>query len=113
MEGVDEGVGFGQGVVEGEGGAGCAFDAEGRHKWLGAVVAGADGDAELVEEHAGVVVVGRAEVERDDGCLAGSGAVDSDLRQLGGDAVSGVAQQGLLVAGYGLEADGEDVVDGA
>lgn len=61
MEGGDEEVNLLAGVVEGEGGTDGAFDAEGLHQRLGAVMAGADGYAELVEEHAGVVMVGVAD----------------------------------------------------
>ena len=58
MEGGDEGLALGEGVVGGEGGAYGAFDAEGLHQWLGSMVACADGFAEFVEEHSGVVMVG-------------------------------------------------------
>lgn len=50
-------------VVEGEGGADGAGDAETGHERLATVVAGSDGDAHLVEEHADVVVVDAFDVE--------------------------------------------------
>lgn len=46
--GCGEGVDVGFGVVEGEGGAGGAGDAEAGHERLTAVVTGADGDAHLI-----------------------------------------------------------------
>ena len=48
------------------GGGGCAdgaVDAEGFHQGLGAMVACADGYAEFVEEHSGVVMVGFTDKE--------------------------------------------------
>ena len=63
VEGGDEGLALGEGVVGGEGGADGAFDAEGFHQGLGAMVACADGYAEFVEEHSGVVMVGFTDKE--------------------------------------------------
>lgn len=62
-EGVDKAVDLLFGVVAGEGCAHHSLDPEGMHEGLGAVVAGAHLYAELVEEHACVVVVGVAKQE--------------------------------------------------
>ena len=71
FEGVDKSIGFFNGVVESERSPYRAFDSERLHKGLGAVVAGAHLHSELVEKHAGVVVVMVAEEERNDSAFAG------------------------------------------
>ena len=68
-EGGVEGVDVGLGGVAGEGGADGAGDAVAVHDGLGAVVAGADGYSQTVEQRADVQMVDVAHVERDDGIL--------------------------------------------
>lgn len=75
-EGGGEAVDFLAGVVHGEGRADRTLDAVAFHQRLGAVVARAHGDAELVEEYACVVVVGAGQEEGYDRGLVGRGAVD-------------------------------------
>ena len=97
-------------VVEAEGGAHGALDPQGLHQRLGAVVAGAHCNPELVEQYAGVVVVGVAEQERDYGTLARSGAEDAhsgDLHHLGG----GIFEQFMLVGGDGVDPHPLQVVE--
>ena len=57
VEGFCEIIHFFYCVVECEGGAGCALEAESVHEGLGAVVAGADGDSGGVEHYGDVVGV--------------------------------------------------------
>ena len=61
LKGGHEGIDIGAGVVDSERSAHGAFDAQRVHQRLGAVVAGAHLDAELVEHQPHVVVVGAAQ----------------------------------------------------
>jgi len=108
-EGGEEGIDVGLGVVEGEGDADGAGDAEALHEGLGTMVAGADGDALMVEQDADIGGVGVAEVEGDERRRL---AVDMDIGE-GAEAVEGAADERLLVGGNGGEAEGTDVVEGA
>ena len=56
-------------VIQGEGGADGAGDAETVHQGLRTVMTGADGDAETVEQGADVEVVDVADIEADNGIL--------------------------------------------
>ncbi len=64
------------GVIEGEGIAGGAGDAEGLHEGLAAVVSGADGDAHLVQQGAEVVVVDAGDDDGDEGAAVFAGTED-------------------------------------
>ena len=68
-DGGDKGIYLLAGVVEGEGGAAGALDAEAAHEGFGTMVAGTDGDAETVEQGAHVEVVDVADLETDDGIV--------------------------------------------
>ena len=110
-DGFGKGLDFVGGVVGGESDADGAFDAEGLHEGLGAVVTGADFNGLFVEEHADVVVVGSVEVEGYDGCFAGCGAVDGEARDFGEES-GGLVEEVVFVDGDVLEADVLDVVEG-
>ena len=64
------------GVVQGEGGAGRAGDAETCHEGLAAMVAGADGDAHLIDQGAEIVVMDAFDGERDRADSVGCDACD-------------------------------------
>ena len=87
MQGFDEGVDVFADVVEGEGGADGGFEAEAAEDGLGAVVAGADGDALLVEGGADVFGALAVEDEGDDAGFLGGGADDAEAGD-GGRALS-------------------------
>lgn len=53
------------GIVEGERGTNRTRDTKAGHEWLAAVVAGADSDAHLIDQHADIVVVGGSDLERE------------------------------------------------
>src|SRR5919205_1038206 len=110
LHGRDEGVHLFPGVVEGEGGAGRGRDAEVLHDGLRAVVAGADGDALLVEDGAHVVRVHLVDDEGQHARLLARGADDAhalDRRELLGR----VTEQLLLVRVRGLAVDAVEVVN--
>src|SRR3954471_6234358 len=69
-------------AVRREARAGGRLDAEPAHQWLSAMVAGADGDARIVQYGGGVVRVHPVDVEADDsgGIL---GPVERDARNIG------------------------------
>lgn len=66
-EGGNECVDLFTGVVEGERGTDSALDAESLHQGLGAMMACADGNAEFVKQHPGIVMVCVTHQEGDDG----------------------------------------------
>ena len=96
-DGGDEGVDVLAGVVEGERGADGAFDAEAAEDWLGAVVAGANGDALAVER--GADVFGAIAVE-DEGEDTGFFAGGTDQAEAGDskELFGGVDEEVVLVA---------------
>ena len=94
---LDEPVDLLLGVVDVEGGAGGGGDAELVVQRLGAVVAGADGDGELVQDLGGVVSVDVPEVERDQRpAVAARRAVHLDVALLG-EAVVGILRETAAV----------------
>lgn len=76
-QGGDKGVDLGPCVICRERGAHCAFDTETLHEGLRAVVACTHGNAELVEEYAGIVVVCIADKKRNHGTLVWGCAVNT------------------------------------
>ncbi len=96
-EGGDEGVDVFAGVVESERWADGAFDAEAAEDGLGAVVAGADGDALAVEGGADVFGAEAVEDEGEDAGFFAGGADEAEA----GDAeefFGGVDEQVVFVA---------------
>ena len=67
VEACHQGIDFFLRVVQGEGGADGAGDAETVHQGLRTVMTGADGDAETVEQGADVEVVDLTNIETYDG----------------------------------------------
>ena len=63
FDGGDESFYFLLGVVNREGGAGGAGDAEALHEWLATMVAGADTDSHLIHQCAEVKVVDAFDTE--------------------------------------------------
>jgi predicted enzyme related to lactoylglutathione lyase len=84
VEAVDETVDFLGGGVDAEAGAGGGGDAEAVHQRLGAVVAGADGDAVAVEDLRDVVSVDSLQLEFED-----TDATLAKLGELGGSVAHG------------------------
>ena len=66
-------------------------------------------DTELVEQHPGIVMVGVADEERDDGTFSRSVAKDFHARDFH-HAWGGVMEQRLLVGGNAFEPDGRYIV---
>ena len=99
------------GVVEAEGGAHGAEDAQVVDEGLGAVVAGAHGDAQAVEQGAHVHGVDVADEEADDGVLAVGGSEDAHAGY-GAETVHGIAGEAVLVGADVVHAQPLDVVDG-
>ena len=110
-EGRGEGVDVGRGGVGREAGAHGAGYAVAVHDRLGAVMACAHGNAELVEQQAGVVGVGVAYEERYYRGFVRGTAYDAQVVD-GKEALCGVVQQLFFVAGNGRHAYGLQVVDG-
>jgi len=99
------------GVVEGQGGPHRGFQAEAAQDGLGAVVAGAHGDAFLVEGLAHFLSLEAFQHEGGDAGLVPRRADDAQAGN-GFEAVGGVFQQGVLVAGDVFQADAFHVVQG-
>src|SRR5207247_606794 len=100
-------------IVDVEAGAGGGDAIEAAHQGLGAVVAGADGDAERVQVLTEVVRVDVAVVEGDDpGALVGVGwAIDRHLGQRA-DAIEGVGDDLFLPRAHVVHAQSFEIVDG-
>ena len=110
-DGGEEGVDFGCGVVDGEGGAYGAGNAEALHKGLGTVVTGAHRHTHLVQQDADIVGVLAVDQEAEHGTFVIGGAVDGDVADVA-QARLGAAQQGDFVLLHLLEADAVDEVEG-
>ena len=103
FQGVDQHVHLFRIVIHGEGGAYSAGNTIAVHDGLSAMVASADGDAELVEERADIIGMRIADKEGEDGGLAGCGAKDADTGDLK-DTLGGIAQEAILLGGDVLDA---------
>ena len=116
LNAVDESIDFFGGVVEGEGGADCAFDAKAMHEWLGTVVTGADGDAEAVEEGAEVKMVDVVSVfldkERNDGIGITMSVPEEGHAVNRAKLLDGIAGELLLMAENVVHAEGADIIEG-
>ena len=77
-QGIGQGIDIGGAGIAGKRGPDGARDTIAVHDGLGAVVAGADCNAEFVEQGAHVVGMGTAQQERDDARLVGCCSVDAD-----------------------------------
>lgn len=95
FEGLAEGFDFFDGIVGGEGGAQGAGHAEAGHEWLAAMMAGAEGEAHLIEEGAEVVVVNAFKVEGE-GSGAVFGTVDGEAIELAEDLSGAFDEEGFV-----------------
>ena len=86
-------------------------DTEAAHQRLGAMVAGADGNALAVQQRGDVVSVDAVHGEGDDAAPVLGGAENAQALDAGQD-VQGVVGQSPFMRGNGVEADCLDVIDG-
>ena len=98
-------------VVQAEGGADGAFDAQPLHQRLGTVVAGAHRNPQAVEQCSHVEVMNVAHEEGDDAAFLGRFSEDAHAGHLP-QALHGVGGEVVFVGGNAVHAQGGDVVQG-